>query len=73
MSGFSEKALRKLRMNWLPLFKSRMLRITDEEHVENLVIDVRKLTFTFIKLESGLAISKNITTVLSERLVQMER
>ena len=43
-----------------------------EEHMENLVAEIRKLTFSFAKLESELAISKNITTVLSGRLVQME-
>ena len=41
--------------------------------MENLVVEVRKLTSNFTKFESELAISKNITCVLSERLVQMER
>ena len=45
----------------------------NEEHVKNLVADVRKLSSSFAKLEPELVISKNITTVLSERRVQMER
>ena len=40
---------------------------------ENLVAEVRKLTSNFAKFEFESAISKNITTVLSERLVQTER
>ena len=41
--------------------------------MENLVAEVRKLTSSLAKLESELAVSKNITTVLSGRLVLMER
>ena len=41
--------------------------------MENLSAEVRKLTSSFAKLESEIAISKDFTTVLSERLVQMER
>lgn len=41
--------------------------------MENCVAEVRKLTSSFAKLESELAISQTVTTVLSERLVQMER
>ena len=41
--------------------------------MENRVAEVRKLTSSFGKLKSELAISKNVTTVLSGRLVQMER
>ena len=39
----------------------------------NLIAEVRKLTFSFGKPEYELEISQNFTTVLSERLVQMER
>ena len=39
-----------------------------KKHVENLVAENRKLTYSFAKLESELAIQK---TVLSEILVQM--
>ena len=39
----------------------------------NLVAEVRKLTSRFAKRKSELAISKNITTVLSGRLVKMEK
>ena len=45
----------------------------DEEHTKNLVTEVKKLTSNFAKLESTLAMSKNINTVLSGRLIQMER
>ena len=45
----------------------------DEEHTKNLVKEVKKLTSNFAKLESTLAMSKNINTVLSGRLIQMER
>ena len=41
--------------------------------MENFVLEVRKLTSSFAKLESGLAVSKSVATVLSERLVQRER
>ena len=41
--------------------------------MENLVARERKLTTWFAKLESDLAITKNINTILSERLVQIER
>ena len=41
--------------------------------MENLVAEVRKLIFSIAKLESELAISKNVTTALSERFAQMER
>ena len=34
--------------------------------MENLVVEVRKLSSSLAKVESKLAISKNITTVLSE-------
>ena len=44
----------------------------DEEHTKNLVTEVKKLTSNFAKLESTLAMSKNINTVLSGRLIQME-
>ena len=42
-------------------------------NMENLVAQVRKITFNFAKPEYWLAISNNITTVLPERLVHMER
>ena len=45
----------------------------DEEHTKNLVTEVKKLTSNFAKLESTLAMSKNINTVLSGRLIQMGR
>ena len=75
MFGFSEEALRKLN-------KDGSIAIIQEQdvkherhvgHTENLVAEVRELTFSFSKLVSELAISKNITTVLSGRLAQMER
>ena len=44
-----------------------------EEHMENLVEEVKKLTSSFAKRKSELAISKNTTIVLSGRLVHMER
>ena len=75
MSGFSEEALKKL-------YKDELITIVPEqdvkhgkheEHMENLVAEVRKLTYSFSKLESELAVSKSVTTVLSKRLVQMER
>ena len=46
---------------------------SNEEHTKNLVAEVKKLTSNFAKLESKLAMSKNINTALSGRLVQMER
>ena len=61
MSGFSGEALRKLN-------KDKSIAIIQEQHVA----EVRKLTFSFTKFKSELTISKNITTVLSGRLVQME-
>ena len=41
--------------------------------MENLLDEVRKLTSSFEKLESELENSKNITTVLSGRHLQMEK
>ena len=41
--------------------------------MENIVTELRKITLSFAKLESKLAISKDIATVLSEKLVHMER
>ena len=75
MSGFSEEALRKLNKDELITFiqEQGVKHERHEEHIENLVVEVRKLTSSFAKLESELAISKNITTVLLGRLVQMER
>ena len=75
MSGFSEEALRKLNKDELITFiqEQGVKHEIHEEHIENLVVEVRKLTSSFAKLESELAISKNITTVLLGRLAQMER
>ena len=42
------------------------------ELIENLVAEIRKLTSGFAKLEFEFVISKNVTTVLSERFMQME-
>ena len=75
MSVVSEEALKKLNKDELIAIiqEQDVKHERHEEHMENLVAEVRKLTSSFAKLESELAISKNITTVLSGRLVQMGR
>ena len=75
MPGFSEEALKKLNKDELIAIiqEQDVKHERHEEHMENLVAEVRKLISSFAKLESELAISKNITTVLSGRLVEMER
>ena len=75
MPGFSEEALRKLNKDrFIAIIQEQDVKHErHEEHMENLVAEIRKLTSSFAKLESELAISKNITTALSGRLVQMER
>lgn len=61
-------------MSWLLLFKCRMLNIKGLRSIWKFLLqELRKLTSSFAKLESELAISMNVTTVLSERLMQMER
>ena len=75
MPGFSAEALRKLNKDELiAIIQEQDVKLEKNgEHMENLVAEVRKLTSSFAKLTSELAISKNITTVLSGRLVQVER
>ena len=67
MSEFSEEALRKLNKNELIAIiqEQGVKHEKHEEHTENLVAEVRKLTFSFAKLESELAVLKNITAALS--------
>ena len=75
MSKFSDEALRKLKKGELITIiqEQDVKHERHEEHIENLVAEVRKLTSIFAKLNSELVISKNITTFLSKRLVQRER
>ena len=75
MSRFSEETLRKLnKVELIVIIQEQdVMHEKHKEHMENLVAEVRKLTSSFAKLKPELAISKNITTVLSGRLVQMER
>ena len=75
MSVVSEEALKKLNKDELIAIiqEQDVKHERQEEHMENLVAEVRKLTSSFAKLESESAISKNIATVLSGRLVQMGR
>ena len=75
MPGFSAEALRKLNKDELiAIIQEQDVKLEKNgEHMENLVAEVRKLTSSFAKLTSELAISKYITTVLSGRLVQVER
>ena len=75
MPVFSAEALRKLNKDELiAIIQEQDVKLEKNgEHMENLVAEVRKLTSSFAKLTSELAISKNITTVLSGRLVQVER
>ena len=71
MFGFSEEALKKLNKDELISIIQEQYAKHErhEEHMKNLVAEVRKLTSNFVKLKSELTISKNITTVLSRRLV----
>ena len=67
MPGFEQKALMKFNKNELiVIIQEQGLRHEKhEEHIENLIAEVRKLTVSFAKLQSKLVISKNITSVLS--------
>ena len=71
MFGFSEEALKKLNKDELISIIQEQYAKHEryEEHMKNLVAEVRKLTSNFVKLKSELTISKNISTVLSRRLV----
>ena len=75
MSGFLEKALKNLKSNKLvALIQEQNIKHgRHDEYMENLVAEVQKLTSSFGRLKSGPVISKNLTTTLSKRLVQMER
>ena len=76
MSEFSEEALRKSNKHETiaNIQEQDVKHERDEKYMENPVAEVKKkLTSSFAKLKSELAISKNTTTVLSGRLVQMER
>ena len=75
MSGYSEKALMKLnRDELIAIIQKQVVKHgKHEEQLENLVVEVGKLTSSFAKLESELAISTNVPIVLLEILVQMER
>ena len=75
MPGISEEALRKLKKDELIAIiqKQDVKNKRPDKHMKSLVAEVRKLTSRFAKLKCVLAISENITTVLSERLVQMKR
>ena len=74
MSGFFKEALKKLNKDELiAIIQGQDVQHErHEEHMENLVVEVRKLSSSLAKLKSELAISKNITTVLSEGCVLME-
>ena len=59
MPGFSEEALRKLNKDELvAIIKEQDVKHErHEEHMENLFGEVRKITSSFVKLESALAVS----------------
>ena len=67
MPGFAQKALMKFNKNELIVIiqEQGVRHEKHEEHIENLIAEVRKLTVSFAKLQSKLVISKNITSVLS--------
>ena len=67
MPGFAQKALMKFNKNELIVIiqEQGVRHEKHEEHIENLIAEVRKLTVSFAKLQSKLVISKNITCVLS--------
>ena len=69
MSKFSEEALRKLKKGELITIiqEQDVKHERHEEHIEDLVAEVRKLTSIFAKLNSELVISKNITTFFVEK------
>lgn len=75
MSVFSQEALRKLNKDELiAIIQGQDVKHErHEQHMENLVVEVRKRSSSLAKAESKLAISKNITTVMSEGRVQMEK
>ena len=59
MSGFSEEALRTLNKDELIAIiqEQAVMHERHEEHMENLFAEVRKITSSFGKLKSVLAIS----------------
>ena len=67
MPGFAQKALMKFNKNELIVIiqEQGVRHEKHEEHIENLIAEVRKLIVSFAKLQSKLVISKNITSVLS--------
>ena len=67
MPGFAQEALMKFNKNELIVIiqEQGVRHEKHEEHIENLITEVRKLTVSFAKLQSKLVISKNITSVLS--------
>ena len=74
MSGFSEEALRKLNKDELMAIiqEQDIKHERHDKHMKNLVAEVRKITSSFAKLKYVLAISKNIPTLSSERLLQIK-
>ena len=75
MSEFSEEAVRRLNKDGLIAIiqEQDVKHQRHQNNMENLIAEVRKLTSNFEKLKSELAVSKYSTTVLSPKLVLMER
>ena len=74
MSEYTEESLDKmLKRELVPIVLNLQSTIADKNNSNELLEEIRKLNDNFSKLQSELAVSKQVNTELTKRIVTLER